>query len=244
MPLIAADYDKIKQVGLNLLSNAVKFTRKRKKPRIEIGVREEEREFIFSIRDNGVGFDMQYAQKLFGVFQRLHGVTASEPPSFVGEDGYVELATVYYQTGIYEVSPVETATFEPAILYMMDKSENQLPVETCLAEGSEILLYDYWTRQVAYWDLSQGELTTQIPDRSSNNLDGIATGTTLIYGVEGYGRSFDGDNDYITVPDKPGLGIDDVVDEVISQHLQPGVTGIWQPTDRWDGEYSWDRTWS
>jgi hypothetical protein len=49
---------------------------------------------------------------------------------------------------------------------------------------------------------------------------------------------------FITVTDKPGLGIDDVVDEVISQHLQPGVTGIWQPTDRWDDEYSWDRTWS
>lgn len=49
---------------------------------------------------------------------------------------------------------------------------------------------------------------------------------------------------FITVPDKPGLGIDDIVDEVIAQHLQPGVTGIWQPTDRWDGEYSWDRTWS
>ena len=49
---------------------------------------------------------------------------------------------------------------------------------------------------------------------------------------------------FITVSDKPGLGIDDVVDEVISQHLQPGVTGIWQPNDRWDDEYSWDRTWS
>jgi L-alanine-DL-glutamate epimerase-like enolase superfamily enzyme len=49
---------------------------------------------------------------------------------------------------------------------------------------------------------------------------------------------------FITVPDKPGLGIDDVVDEVIRQHLQPGVTDIWQPTDRWDNEYSWDRTWS
>ena len=49
---------------------------------------------------------------------------------------------------------------------------------------------------------------------------------------------------FITVPDKPGLGIDDVVDEVISRHLQPGVTGIWQPTDHWDDEYSWDRTWS
>jgi L-alanine-DL-glutamate epimerase-like enolase superfamily enzyme len=51
-------------------------------------------------------------------------------------------------------------------------------------------------------------------------------------------------NGFIEVPDKPGLGIDDVVDEVISQHLQPGVTGIWQPTDRWDDEHSWDRIWS
>lgn len=41
-----------------------------------------------------------------------------------------------------------------------------------------------------------------------------------------------------------GLGIDDINDEVIAQHLQPGVAGIWQPTDHWDGEYSWDRTWS
>ena len=49
---------------------------------------------------------------------------------------------------------------------------------------------------------------------------------------------------FIEVPDKPGLGIDDVVDEVISKHLQPGVTGIWQSTERWDDEYSWDRTWS
>ena len=49
---------------------------------------------------------------------------------------------------------------------------------------------------------------------------------------------------FIEVPDKPGLGIDDIVDEVIAQHLQPGVSGIWQPTDRWDDEYSWDRTWS
>ena len=49
---------------------------------------------------------------------------------------------------------------------------------------------------------------------------------------------------YITVSDKPGLGIDDVVDEVIRQHLQPGATGIWQSTEHWDNEYSWDRTWS
>ena len=49
---------------------------------------------------------------------------------------------------------------------------------------------------------------------------------------------------FITVSDKPGLGIDDLNDELLSQHLQEGVTGIWQPTDQWDDEYSWDRTWS
>lgn len=49
---------------------------------------------------------------------------------------------------------------------------------------------------------------------------------------------------FITVSDKPGLGIDDVVDGVIEKHLQEGVTGIWEDTSRWDHEYSWDRTWS
>ena len=49
---------------------------------------------------------------------------------------------------------------------------------------------------------------------------------------------------FIEVPDKPGLGIDDIVDEVIAGHLQEGASGLWQPTDRWDDEYSWDRTWS
>ena len=49
---------------------------------------------------------------------------------------------------------------------------------------------------------------------------------------------------FITVTDKPGLGIDDLNDELLMQRLQPGVTGIWQSTDRWDDETSWDRTWS
>jgi L-alanine-DL-glutamate epimerase-like enolase superfamily enzyme len=49
---------------------------------------------------------------------------------------------------------------------------------------------------------------------------------------------------FIEVTDKPGLGIDDIDDAVIGQHLQPGVSGIWQPTDEWDDEWSWDRTWS
>lgn len=57
----------------NLLGNAWKFTGRTEKPKIEIGVIEEEGKSIYFVRDNGAGFDMAYADKLFGVFQRLHG---------------------------------------------------------------------------------------------------------------------------------------------------------------------------
>lgn len=121
--------------------------------------------------------------------------------SFVGEDGYVELATVYYQTGMYEVSPLETATFEPAVRYMFDKQENELPLEMLLAEGSTVLLYDFWDRLIGYWTLSLSEITSRITDYSGNNLNGTVTGTTIVDGVVGDGRYFDGVDDYITIPD-------------------------------------------
>lgn len=72
LPPIRGDRAMIKQVWTNLISNAVKFTGTRSAARIEIGAREEDSEFVFMVTDNGVGFDMQYAGKLFGVFQRLH----------------------------------------------------------------------------------------------------------------------------------------------------------------------------
>ncbi len=78
MPPVFGDEAMLKQVWVNLLSNAVKFTRTRGKAKIEVGVREENGEYLFFVRDNGVGFDMQYAQKLFGVFQRLHSMEEFE----------------------------------------------------------------------------------------------------------------------------------------------------------------------
>jgi len=62
----------------NLLSNAWKFTSKRDRTTIEFGQQNKARERTFYVRDNGAGFNMDYADKLFGVFQRLHG--ASEFP--------------------------------------------------------------------------------------------------------------------------------------------------------------------
>jgi PAS domain S-box-containing protein len=72
LPQVEADPAMLRQVWVNLIANAVKYSRPRDPAQIEIDCRVESGEFIFFVRDNGVGFDMQYAHKLFGVFQRLH----------------------------------------------------------------------------------------------------------------------------------------------------------------------------
>jgi light-regulated signal transduction histidine kinase (bacteriophytochrome) len=68
----------IKQVCINLLSNAIKFTKYRDAADIEAGGYANEKENVYFVRDNGVGFDMEYYDKLFGVFQRLHSADAFE----------------------------------------------------------------------------------------------------------------------------------------------------------------------
>ncbi|HBA85009.1 MAG TPA: hypothetical protein DCZ95_13020 [Verrucomicrobia bacterium] len=78
LPTAQVDPALMKQVFVNLLSNALKFTRKKEKAVIEIGSYRKNGVSVCYVRDNGVGFDMQYKQKLFGVFQRLHRVEEYE----------------------------------------------------------------------------------------------------------------------------------------------------------------------
>jgi len=72
LPLIQGDPIMIEILAVNILSNALKYTRNRKNACLEISSEENEIEFIISVKDNGAGFDMRYASRLFSVFQRLH----------------------------------------------------------------------------------------------------------------------------------------------------------------------------
>jgi len=79
LPIVIGDENMLRTVWQNLLGNAVKYTSSRDRALIEVELaRTPAGDYEFSVRDNGAGFDMQYAGKLFGVFQRLH--RASEFP--------------------------------------------------------------------------------------------------------------------------------------------------------------------
>jgi len=66
------DYSLINQVLVNLITNGIKYSSKKANPLIEITSQKKNEEIMYEVKDNGEGFDMRYADKLFGVFQRLH----------------------------------------------------------------------------------------------------------------------------------------------------------------------------
>lgn len=69
---VVGDHNLLRQVWANLLENAIKYSGGRERPIVEVSCQEADGECVFTVRDNGVGFNPRYAHKLFGVFQRLH----------------------------------------------------------------------------------------------------------------------------------------------------------------------------
>lgn len=78
LPTALCDSNLIRQVWQNLIINAIKYSSKTSSPKVEIGCNIEDRRHVYFVRDNGVGFDMKYYDKLFGVFQRLHNSSEFE----------------------------------------------------------------------------------------------------------------------------------------------------------------------
>jgi PAS domain S-box-containing protein len=78
LPAAIGDPSLMRQVWANLLGNALKFSSKRKRAAISVIAEQKNGDLVFAVKDNGAGFDMQYVHKLFGVFQRLHGMREFE----------------------------------------------------------------------------------------------------------------------------------------------------------------------
>ncbi|MBI3098908.1 MAG: PAS domain S-box protein [Planctomycetes bacterium] len=78
LPVVRGDRALLRQVWVNLLGNAWKFTRPRDEPKVRIGAETQGPDLVFRVEDNGVGFDEQYVHRLFGMFERLHGLKEFE----------------------------------------------------------------------------------------------------------------------------------------------------------------------
>ncbi|WLF68711.1 ATP-binding protein [Clostridium septicum] len=78
LPIVDVDETLIRILIYNLLSNAIKFTRYKEKAFIEVGYKDEKEKYIFYVKDNGIGFDMAYSNKLFNLFERVHSIDEFE----------------------------------------------------------------------------------------------------------------------------------------------------------------------
>ena len=110
LPGIRGDANTIRQVWINLISNAIKYSRNASKPRIEIGSFRNDLNISFFVKDNGVGFDIQYTGKLFKVFQRLHGAEEFEGTG-VGLAIVEKIISKHGGTVWAEAEPDKGATF-------------------------------------------------------------------------------------------------------------------------------------
>jgi PAS domain S-box-containing protein len=109
LPPVRGDRAMLERVWVNLIDNAIKYSAPKPDARVEIGAKVADGETIYFVRDNGVGFDMQYVDKLFGVFQRLHG--AEIPGTGIGLAIVKRLVSRHGGRVWAEGKPGEGATF-------------------------------------------------------------------------------------------------------------------------------------
>jgi signal transduction histidine kinase len=125
LPPVMGDGALLKQVWTNLIANAFKYSSKAARPQVEIGAKHEAGEDVFWTRDNGVGFDMRYAGRLFGVFQRLHGQDEF-PGTGVGL-AIVQRIVMRHGGRVWaEAKPGEGACFYFALPRRNDEADNAL----------------------------------------------------------------------------------------------------------------------
>lgn len=133
LPYTSGDRALLHQVFLNLLANAVKYTRTRAEARIQVFAVEQDDEIIVGVKDNGVGFDPAYSDKLFGVFQRLHSATDFEGTGV----GLANVRRIVQRHG--GRTWAESMLNEGATFYFSlpapDKAECEMPAPGAMAEG-------------------------------------------------------------------------------------------------------------
>jgi PAS domain S-box-containing protein len=139
LPSAECDPILIKQVFQNLIANALKFTRTRERALIEISQRQENGETVIAIRDNGVGFDMKYTDKLFGVFQRLHRAEEFEGTGI----GLATVQRIVHKHGgrvwaEAELDKGATFFFTLAVAQPTDIKRTEVTNKTNAAAGGEI----------------------------------------------------------------------------------------------------------
>jgi two-component system sensor histidine kinase/response regulator len=114
LPKVEGDATVMRQVWSNLMGNALKYSAKRSQPHVRVSGRIENHEAIYQVKDNGAGFDMRYADKLFGVFQRLHA-TEDFPGTGVGLAIVQRIITRHGGRIWAESAPDQGACFEFSI---------------------------------------------------------------------------------------------------------------------------------